>query len=198
MSGFSKRPGGGALLVLGLHEAGLIRTLASQLVELLRHGEPDAVVAADPLASLVDLTGPVEAPTDPVLARLLPDAYRDDDEAAADFRRYTERALRGGKVDDACAVIESLEAAGLPAEELVDPRPDDLEVALGAAAAESWLRCLTDLRLALATRLGIDEDDEEVWAAMPADHPRVHVHDIYDWLGYLQETLVRALSARRR
>ena len=198
MSGFAKRPGGGALLVLGVHEAELIRTLASQLVELLRHGEPQAVVAADPLASLVDLTGPVEAPTDPVLARLLPDAYRDDDEAAADFRRYTERALRGGKVDDACAVIDSLTAAGLSEDDLAVADARDLEVSLEAPAAQSWLRCLTDLRLALATRLGIEQDDEEMWAAMPADDPRVHVHDIYDWLGYLQETLVRALSARRR
>ena len=198
MTGFARGPSGGATLTIGLHEAALVRTLASQLVELLRHDEPATAVGADPLASMLDLTGPVEPPTDPVLSRLLPDAYRDDAEAAADFRRYTERALRTGKVADAGTVIESLEAAGLPAGEIVDPRADDLELTLDPAAAHSWLRCLTDLRLALATRLGIEHDDEEVWATLPADDPRAHVHDIYDWLGYLQETLVRALSARRR
>jgi hypothetical protein len=198
VSGFTRRPRGGALLLLGVHEAALIATLASQLVELLRHDEPvEGAVAADPLASLVDLTGPVESPTDPVLARLLPDAYRDDAEAAADFRRYTERGLRSGKVDDACAVIESLRAAGLPADE-PPVGVGELDVTLDDAAAQSWLRSLTDLRLALATRLGIEQDDDEVWAAMPEDDPRVHVHDIYAWLGYLQETLVQALSTRRR
>ncbi len=42
------------------------------------------------------LHGPVAdtIPEDPVLARLLPDAYRDDPEAAGEFRRYTEPALR--------------------------------------------------------------------------------------------------------
>lgn len=198
MSGFVRRPGGGALVVLGAHEAALVATLAGQLVELLRDAEPSpAAVGADPLASLVDLTGPVEAPTDPVLARLLPDAYPDDPESAADFRRFTERGLRDGKVADACTVVDSLRAAGLPADPTAGVDADDLQVSLDAEGAHSWLRCLADLRLALATRLGIEQDDDEVWAALPPDDPRGHVHDIYDWLGYLQETLVQTLSPRR-
>ena len=32
-----------------------------------------------------------------MLARLLPDGYRDDPEAAGEFRRYTESALRSAK-----------------------------------------------------------------------------------------------------
>ena len=36
-------------------------------------------------------------PDDPVLARLFPDAYEDDGEAAGEFRRYTEMGLRDGK-----------------------------------------------------------------------------------------------------
>ena len=61
---------------------------------------------------------------------------------------------------------------------------------------ETWMRSFTDLRLALATRLGVEEGDEAVWAAMPDDDPRAQAHDIYDWVGYLQETLVHALSGR--
>ena len=48
------------------------------------------------------------------------------------------------------------------------------------------------MRLAIATRLGIEEGDEEFWYSLPDDDPRAQVHDIYDWVGYLQETLVRA------
>ena len=39
-----------------------------------------------------------ERPDDPALARLLPDAYADDDEASAEFRRFTERTLRETKM----------------------------------------------------------------------------------------------------
>jgi hypothetical protein len=56
------------------------------------------------------------------------------------------------------------------------------------------MKTITDMRLALATRLGIEEGDEELWDELPDDDPRTHVHDIYDWLAYLQETLVRALG----
>ena len=30
--------------------------------------------------------------------------------------------------------------------------------------------------------------------ALPEEDPRAQVHDIYDWVGYLQETLVQAVS----
>ncbi len=56
------------------------------------------------------------------------------------------------------------------------------------------MRSFTDLRLALATRLGVEEDDEEYWLALPDDDPRAQAHDIYDWVGYLQETLVQSLG----
>ncbi|MGH3308271.1 MAG: DUF2017 family protein, partial [Nocardioides sp.] len=52
----------------------------------------------------------------------------------------------------------------------------------------------TDLRLALATRLEVEEGDEELWYALPDDDPRAQAHDIYEWVGYLQETLVRAMA----
>ena len=60
--------------------------------------------------------------------------------------------------------------------------------------AETWLRSFTDLRLALATRLGVEEGDEAVWNALPDEDPRAQAHDIYEWVGYLQETLVEALT----
>jgi hypothetical protein len=131
------------------------------------------------------------APEDPVLARLFPTAYTDDDEAAGDFRRFTEAALRDGKAATAATVIDTLEEAGLPTE------PEDgvcIDVELDAPTAMTWMRAITDMRLAIATRLGVEEGDEDFWAALPEDDPRTQVHDIYDWLAYLQETLVHAAT----
>jgi hypothetical protein len=123
---------------------------------------------------------------------LFPAAYRDDEEAAGEFRRYTETQLRSGKAANAGAVIDALEEAGLPAE--LDASNLTIDVELDDDAAGTWMKALTDMRLALATRLGIEEGDEDYWDSLPEDDPRGHVHDIYDWLAFLQETLVRAVS----
>ena len=50
-----------------------------------------------------------------MLARLFPTAYPDDEEAAAEFRRFTEGSLRDGKAAGAATIIDDLEEAGLPA-----------------------------------------------------------------------------------
>ena len=197
-SGFLRVSGGSTLATFGVVEALLLRSLAAQLIELLADDQPSAARPVDPLASLLDFQGPVDPPEDPVLARLLPDAYRDDEEAAADFRRYTEQGLREGKVGNARVVIDTLHDGGLPdadeVEELADDDRDNVvEVLLDADRSQSWLRCLTDLRLALATRLGIEDDDDRRWERLPDDDPRAQMYDIYGWLGYLQETLVLAL-----
>jgi hypothetical protein len=148
----------------------------------------------DPFEALMDFSGPTTAPEDPVLARLFPTAYPADDEAAADFRRYTEGSLRDGKARAASTVIDGLEEAGLPPELTEDGLMIDVE--LDEPTAETWLRSFTDVRLALATRLGVEDGDEDHWHALPDDDPRGQAHDIYEWVGYLQETLVDALSTR--
>ncbi|HET8683773.1 MAG TPA: DUF2017 domain-containing protein [Micromonosporaceae bacterium] len=134
---------------------------------------------------------------DPVVKRLFPDAYagpdgpvatgRDIAEAAADFRRYTEGDLKSAKIDQAGAVLAALPSTG------------GGEVRLDREAAEAWLRALTDARLALAVRLGIrDETDmqEELDDAVLQDptSQRVFQLSVYWYLGYLQESLVEAIS----
>lgn len=173
-------------------EADLLRSLASQLVELLRNEEAMPSGSTDPLEAMLDFTGPTTAPEDPVLARLFPTAYPDDEEAAGEFRRFTEGALRDGKARNAVLIIDQLEEAGLPSE--LDEDGLWIDVELTSAQAAAWLRSFTDIRLALATRLGIEDGDEDFWGSLPDEDPRSHVHDIYDWVGYLQETLVAALS----
>ena len=191
MSGFVPR-GRGAMATFSGFEADLLRSLASQLVELLRNEAAVPSSATDPLEALLDFTGPTTEPDDPVLARLFPTAYPDDEEAAGEFRRFTEGALRDGKARNAAAIIDQLEEAGLPPELEEDGLWIDVE--LDATQVNAWMRSFTDIRLALATRLGVEEGDEDYWRSLPDDDPRTHVHDIYEWVGYLQETLVESLS----
>lgn len=174
-------------------EADLLRSLAGQLVELLRNEAAMVHDVSDPLEAMLDFSGPTQAPEDPVLARLFPTAYPQDEEAAAEFRRFTEGGLRDGKAAAAVAIIDGLEEAGLPPELTEDGLMIDVE--LDEPTAETWMRSFTDLRLALATRLEIEEGDEDYWHSLPDDDPRAQAHDIYDWVGYLQETLVGALSS---
>ncbi len=191
--GFGRLRAGGAMATFTAFEADLLRSLAAQLVELLRNERAVVDKEADPLEAMLNFTGPSDPPDDPVLARLLPTAYRDDEDMAAEFRRYTEGDLRDGKAATAGTMIDTLEAAGLP-DDVSGEEVVDLE--LDAAEAMAWLKGFTDLRLALAVRLGVD-DDEDAHRAMeelPDDDPRAHLFAIYDWLGFLQETLVRALS----
>ncbi|MXG88378.1 DUF2017 family protein [Nocardioides flavescens] len=175
-------------------EADLLRSLEAQLVELLRNEAAVPRDDVDPFEALMDFTGPTTEPDDPVLQRLFPTAYPDDEEAASEFRRYTEGGLRDGKAAAAVTVIETLEDAGLPPELTEDGLMIDVE--LDEPTAETWMRSFTDVRLALATRLEVEDGDEEYWESLPDDDPRAQAHEIYDWVGYLQETLVMALSKR--
>jgi Domain of unknown function (DUF2017) len=192
MSGFKRhRRSGACVATFTAFEADLLRSLAAQLIELLRNEAATSSSKSDPLEDLLDFSGPTTAPDDPVLARLFPTAYTDDEEAAGDFRRFTESTLRDGKADAAATIIDTLEEAGLP------PEPEDglfIDVELDEQDAMIWLRSFTDMRLAIATRLGVEDDDEDYWLSLPDDDPRAQVHDIYDWLGYLQETLVGAAT----
>jgi hypothetical protein len=189
--GFQRRRRGGVVATFSGFEADLLRSLASQLVELLRN-ERATPHEEDPLEQLLDFSGPTTEPDDPVLARLFPTAYQHDEEAAAEFRRFTEGTLRDNKASAAVLVIETLEEAGLP--DQLGEEEITVDVELDQDAALTWMKSLTDVRLALGTRLGVEQDDEELWLALPDDDPRAHVYDIYQWVGYLQETLVEASS----
>jgi hypothetical protein len=59
---------------------------------------------------------------------------------------------------------------------------------------QSWLRALTDIRLSLAVRLGIESEEDTQLVAQSGDDAIVAMSDIYEWLGYVQETLISALE----
>lgn len=135
---------------------------------------------AGQLAELVEGRG--TPGTDPALDRLLPDGYRDSAVDAAEFRRFTESDLARQKVQNARTVIESLTA-----ETSAPASPPD-EWVLGGTDIAAWLRTLTDLRLTLAARLAVERDGR-----MPADADEVTTA-VYEWLGYLQESLIDAID----
>jgi hypothetical protein len=193
MSGFTRhRRSGRIIATFSGFEADLLRSLASQLVELLRNEEAAPREHADPLEAMLSFDGPTTEPDDPVLARLFPSAYDEDEEAASEFRRFTEGALRDGKAVGAATIIDTLEEAGLPSQ--LGEQRLVIDVELDQETALVWLKSFTDLRLALATRLEVEEGDDAYWASLPDDDPRAQAHDIYDWIGLLQETLVEALG----
>jgi len=191
-SGFRRhRKSGRSIATFSAFEADLLRSLAAQLIELLRN-EMAVNDHGDPLEAMLDFAGPTTPPDDPVLARLFPSAYADDDEAAGEFRRYTEISLRDSKAGAAATVVDTLEEAGLP-DVPVDGQVIDVE--LDEATAWVWLRAFTDMRLAIASRLGIDSDpDADELTFLDEDDPRAQVFEIYQWVGFLQETLVEAAS----
>jgi Domain of unknown function (DUF2017) len=141
----------------------------------------DGPIDADALAAMIGFSDNTELPDDPVLARLLPDAYRDDPEASGEFRRYTESGLRSGKTAAARTVLATLPATGG-------------RIRLSEPEAQAWLRALNDVRLALGVRLDVTDDFDDQVANMEADDPRMPYIGVYQWLAFLQETLVRALS----
>ena len=162
-------------------EAAEVQVL-SQLAEELLALVDEPAVSDDPLAALVGMPpGEVHPPDDPVLSRLLPEAYRDDPAAAGDFRRYTDADLRAGKRANAQAVLASLPQAGG-------------RLVLDRDQADAWLGCLNDLRLALGTALGVTEDTD--LDDRDDEDPAYSALHVYAWLGYLQESLLSCLEPR--
>lgn len=179
------RDGGVSAWISG-GEAALLRALVTPVIDLMggegkdegKDKSPGTVL--DELEALLD-SAPPPTPTDPVIARLLPDAYQDDAEAAGEFRKYTEASLR--------------EAKKYFAQTLLDTLPDKGgRVKLTGDQARDWMRALNDVRLAFGVRLEVTEDFEEQLAALDPEDPRVATFEVYGWLGAVQESLVRALA----
>jgi hypothetical protein len=208
VAGF-RRSAGGATARFAAAQAAIIRSLVSQVSELVGGedmleaatgtagpaatgtADPAAAGTADPaaagddqalraMAAQFSVAEAAELPDDPILARLLPDAYADDAKASGEFRRYTEIGLRSGKIAAAQTVLDTLPVSGG-------------RVRLSAADAQAWLRALNDVRLSLGVVLGVTDDFDDTVRNLPADDPRAAYIGVYQWLAYLQESLVEAL-----
>ena len=198
MEPFRSVRGGGARVWLAAAEAGLLRNLVSQIMALVDEGSEAAAQAAEAAAQAAQPSDPQDdtlaaleamlhepgsplAPEDPVLARLLPDGYRDDPEAAGEFRKYTEPSLRSAKQQAAQQMLDTLPG-------------DGGKIQLTHDQATAWLKALNDVRLALGVRLNVNEEFEAQWGQLSADDTQWAAYEVYAWLGAVQESLVHALA----
>jgi hypothetical protein len=167
-------------------EVVLLASLMGQVKQLLGG---DAVAAADdPIDALLTMPpAEVAAPVDPVLVRLLPDAYRDDDEAAGEFRRLMDGDLRAQKCAGLQRVIDDLASPG-------GRKGTESRLELDDEAAQQWLYAINDVRLALGTTLDVTEDMDGERAELEPDSARSMQLGVYDWVTWLQEAIVRAVS----
>lgn len=131
------------------------------------------------LLSMLDELAPTlesDDADDPVVRRLYPAGYPDDDEAQDEYRRLTEDTLRRERSD----------RLALCAGELAGDGPvvlDDPDV------SRRWIQVVNDLRLALGTRLEITEDEPDFDPTDPSEQPRI----VYYWLTALQDAVVTQL-----
>jgi hypothetical protein len=147
----------------------------------------EAQVLRQCVAEMSALLGDEPDRDDPAVERLFPDVYPEDPAEAAEFRRLTEPDLKNAKLDQARSVLDQL-------------IPNGGEVRLDEDTADVWLRALTDVRLVLGTRLGV-EDETDIQAELDAavgknpTSPRVGQLSVYAYLSFLQESLVGALTS---
>jgi hypothetical protein len=111
---------------------------------------------------------------DPVLARLFPPAYTEDEEKEAGFRALARDELLEHRLAAIDAVESTIDAPTLDPEQ-----------------ADAWVRALNALRLVLGTRLDVREDDER---RVDEDDPDAAAWILYELLSALVDDLVGALE----
>jgi hypothetical protein len=141
----------------------------------------------------------VDPPSDPAVARLLPDGHRDDAEAAQSYRRLTEPGLRQAKRSALQRAASALRRSS--------------PVVLTTEEALALLKGLTDVRLVLAERIGLRTDEDATHLHLhlaelagragagaegrqlsEAEQRWAHLASIYEALTWWQEELVAAVG----
>jgi hypothetical protein len=116
---------------------------------------------------------------DPVHARLFPSAYEDDEDAA------TFRDMTGGD-------LTSMKLEALDAVDGVIRRPAQGVTRLSQEEGEAWVRALTDMRLAIGTRLDVTEETMSV--EPEPDDPSAGPLQILHWLGWLLDSILDQMA----
>jgi hypothetical protein len=133
-------------------ERDILRTLPEQMRALLTAAERD----------------------DPVMKRLYPSAYLDDEGAADEFDSATRDDLTQERLEALDAFERTLDAKTLSEDELV-----------------GWLAVMNDARLVLGVRLAVTE---ETVPSDFTDDAAAASYALYAFLSYLVEEIVDALS----
>ena len=134
-------------------ERDVLRTLPEQMRAVLGEGERD----------------------DPVMKRLYPSAYLDDEEAADEFDSATRDDLTQQRLAALDGFERTIDAKTLTEDELV-----------------GWLGVLNDARLVLGVRLAVTEETSPT--DFRGDETAMGSYALYAFLSYLVEEIVDALS----
>jgi hypothetical protein len=177
-TGFSRIGRDSFVVTFAETERQVLINLVEQLVEIMAERVDE--IQNDPLAAMIGITRHDSPPEDEVLLRLLPNAYADPVEAA-EFRRFTESALREKKGANALLLRSNL----------LNHKKSKL--ILNNETAQAWLGAMNDIRLALGVRLEIKGNSTEEFELLLPDDPKRGVYAVYSWLGWLQESLLHAL-----
>lgn len=201
VQGFHRRGRHGSIVVgLDDDERRLLTIVFSSLIALLEGEEPGAtpgapeqedptdepasasgVPTAEQLTAMLGMDSTGQTPEDPALRRLFPDVDPSDPERSEEFRRYTEQGLREAKVANLRTVLLTLGRT--------DP------IALADSEAQAWLQALNDMRLVTAVRLGIETEEDWENLIGNGDSSDDITVTIYDFLSWIQESLVEVLMA---
>lgn len=122
------------------------RAQAYDLDDPLAEFEADIADIAESIAA--ENEPQVNQPFDQALDRLLPDMSEDPDEAAS-LRDLTENSIAAAKIENLVTFYQDLE----------DVPDEQDEITLSSEQASAWLAALNDIRLVLAARLEIDDDE---------------------------------------
>ena len=114
-------------------------------------------------------------PQDPVLRRLFPSAFLDDERATAEF----DSVVRDDLVGQRLAAIETLERT------VGSDRLSEEELS-------AWLASVNDLRLVLGVRLAVTEESSP--EEFSGDPETEQAYALYAYLSYLEEEMVEALG----
>lgn len=204
---FIPRPDRSLTLVLTPDEAALLDQLVIQLIDLL-NGHSGTALDPDPLFASLEVGGSDRLPEDPALARLFPNAYASDGNAAQ-FRQVTEQGLLNRKLHDAIEVTSDLglgdpldaeegtgggvdsddETLGFSSQQESTERRTNVSVSITESNFQAWLRTLTSLRLAIAARIGLHEEADR--DALFDDEQTRGTVLVFDWLAAILDSLLR-------
>jgi hypothetical protein len=145
-------------------------------IEARADGRYGVALSADERGVLASLPGQLREALDagePTLYRLFPPAHADDDTANEEYATLVGPGLVDGKLRALAELERTADATSLDEEEL------------GA-----WLGALESLRLALGTQRDVTEHG----APLDLDDPDAPRLALYQWLSWLQDEVVEALS----
>ena len=157
------------------HRSVVERTPKGYVLRLSRD-EVDLVVRLlDELRALMQSDDPEVLP---LMRRLFPPAYhlQDDAEAEAEYQRFMREDLVASRLESISRVEAAL-AAGEPMDD---------------GTVQGFRQALNGVRLVLGTLLDVGEEQDTM--SVGDDHPMAGEHHLYNFLSYLLESTVLAVS----